>query len=516
MSDPSGAANPNRAVTQANAFDLRSVVLVILLCALPVVLYLPFYEEPFERDEGIYGTIAQGLFDGKLPYRDYFEFKPPLVYGWYALGFSIFGEGVAAPRIMAALCLSATTLLVFFAGRLLLTQRQAYFAAAIFAASTAFATLQFNANTEVFMLPFLAASLFAFAKGWREGKLLWVFVAGFAGGIAILTKQVALWNLVALGGCALWLGWQRRLPLLELLRPVAALGAGWAAATALVLAPLALMGTLDDFIDVSLVYGWDYTSDVPLSSRASGLWRLTLQLLATAPLIVAAGIGAYRLRRRSSDPAAVILVASAAGSVFGVASSGRFFPHYVVQLLPSFALLAAPVAESAWDTLRDGRPRDVRAVAVWAGVFISCLYFNLSVFLHTTPEERHIAKFPDAQARASISSRDLAEYVRAETLPDETILNWGRETQIYFYADRKPATRYLYDRPFWQDPPTFDEAMSDLRAHPPTLIIDSLPPPGADEPYAEYHPQAFLDFLAERYDYAGKVEFAEVYRLKEP
>jgi 4-amino-4-deoxy-L-arabinose transferase-like glycosyltransferase len=514
MSQPPAEAKNGPAETKAVPFDLRRAGLVILLCALPVLLYLPFLQEPFERDEGIYATIAQGLFDGRLPYRDYFEFKPPLVFGWYALGFSIFGENVVAPRIMAAFCLAVTTLLVFVAGRLLLTRRQAYFAAAIFAASTGLASLQFNANTEVFMLPFLVASLVAFVKGQREGRLAWVFVAGFAGGIAVLTKQVAVWNLVALGGCALWLGWQRRLPLFELLRPAVALGLGWAAATALVLAPFALTSTLDDFFKVSLVYGWNYTRNVPLQSRLGGLGRLALQLLATAPLIAAAGIGAAQLRRRLAEPSALILVTWAVGSLLGIASSGRFFPHYLVQLLPAFALLAAPVAESAWQGLLAGWRPGRHALAIWAVLFLSCLYFNLSIFLHTTPEARHIAKFPEAQARVEIASRALADYVRAETKPDETILNWGRETQIYFYADRKPATRYFYDRPFWQDPSTFDRAMVELRAHPPVLILDSLPPPGLDEPYAKYHPQAFLEFLAERYDYVGKVEFADVYRLK--
>ena len=516
MRIPLAAASGAAVRARATTFDLRPAVLLILLCALPVLLFLPFLQEPFERDEGIYATIAQGLFDGKIPYRDYFEFKPPLVYGWYALGFLIFGEGVVAPRIMAALCLATTTLLVFLAGRLLLTARQAYFAAAVFAASIALASLQFNANTEVFMLPFLVASLVAFAKGQRDEKPAWFFVAGFTGGIAVLTKQVAVWNLVALGGCALWFAWQRRPSLFEL-RPAVALGLGAAVAAGLILTPFALTGTLDDFVEVSLVYGWDYTSDVPLQSRLSGLDRLWQQVPATAPLLAAAAFGALRLRRRLAEPSGLILAAWAAGSLFGVVSSGRFYPHYVVQLLPALALLAAPVAESAYDGLRAGwRPaRHPLATAAWAVLLLSCFYFSLSVFLHATPEGRHIAKFPDAQARVAIASRALADYVRAETRPEDTILNWGRETQLYFYADRKPATRYLYDRPFWQDPPTLDRAMADLRAHPPVLILDSLPPPGRGEPYAEYHPQVYLDFLAERYEYAGRVEFAEVYRLKE-
>ncbi|MEK7248748.1 MAG: PKD domain-containing protein, partial [Chloroflexota bacterium] len=61
--------------------------LLLLLCLVPLLLYLPFLGTPFERDEGVYATIAQGVLDGKVPYRDLFDNKPPLVYGW------TFGDG---------------------------------------------------------------------------------------------------------------------------------------------------------------------------------------------------------------------------------------------------------------------------------------------------------------------------------------------------------------------------------------------------------------------------------------
>jgi hypothetical protein len=37
------------------------------LFLLPILLYLPFAGAPFERDEGVYATIAQGVLDGRVP-----------------------------------------------------------------------------------------------------------------------------------------------------------------------------------------------------------------------------------------------------------------------------------------------------------------------------------------------------------------------------------------------------------------------------------------------------------------
>src|SRR5512138_2100097 len=112
---------------------IASRLMLPAIVLIPVLLNLPFFEEPFEGDEGAYGTIAQQMLHGALPYRDLFDHKPPLIYVWYAVSFLLFGENIIAPRIAAAAVWSATTLLVYFQAKLLLTKRQALIAAFLFA-----------------------------------------------------------------------------------------------------------------------------------------------------------------------------------------------------------------------------------------------------------------------------------------------------------------------------------------------------------------------------------------------
>ena len=119
--------------------DLRSYFpngTLILLCLLPILLYLPYLNAPFERDESVYATIARGMLDGDVPYQDLFDNKPPLVFGWYALSFLVLRENDVAPRLLAALLFSLTTLALLAEARLLFSRRVAYIAAAAFALST--------------------------------------------------------------------------------------------------------------------------------------------------------------------------------------------------------------------------------------------------------------------------------------------------------------------------------------------------------------------------------------------
>src|SRR5438552_4641924 len=80
--------------------------LLALLCLLPVLLYLPFLNAPFERGESVYAIIARGLLNGQIPYRDLFDNKPPWVFGWYALAFPLSEEDDVAPRRLVACRLS--------------------------------------------------------------------------------------------------------------------------------------------------------------------------------------------------------------------------------------------------------------------------------------------------------------------------------------------------------------------------------------------------------------------------
>src|SRR2546425_7368475 len=165
------------------------------VCALPILLYIPFLHEPFERDEGLYATVAQLILRGHLPYRDGFEHKPPLVFGWYALSFLIFGQQVWAPRLVAAVLQSATTLLVYVQGRLLFSGREALLAALAFALSIGVAMFHTNANAEYFMLLPLVAGLVKVTPGPQKGRLAWVFFFGVLDGLALITKKGGGFNL---------------------------------------------------------------------------------------------------------------------------------------------------------------------------------------------------------------------------------------------------------------------------------------------------------------------------------
>ena len=76
----------------------REAAAVAAVSLIPALLALPFLGEPLFGDEAVYSAVGRGLLDGQLPYRDLFDNKPPLLYGWFALSFLLFGAEPWAPR----------------------------------------------------------------------------------------------------------------------------------------------------------------------------------------------------------------------------------------------------------------------------------------------------------------------------------------------------------------------------------------------------------------------------------
>jgi 4-amino-4-deoxy-L-arabinose transferase-like glycosyltransferase len=454
------------------------------------------------------------MMKGEVPYRDLFDNKPPVVFVWYALSFMLFGEDVAAPRIIAAVLLSFTTLSLFTQVRLLFPRGVAYLAAALFALSTGLPYVALHANTEAYLLFPLVTSLLAFTMGIRTGSSWWYLASGILGGLAIMTKQVAVWNLVALAGVALWWQWRKTGGGWKAGAPSAYLFAGSALATAVVALPFAFTGAFDDFVYANLTYNYKYVGVISSAHRLFLLKRTVLFFLffsaVAAPLVIGAIFGLLTVLRIRKSFGYYLFIFWALACALGVATGGRFYPHYFLELLPVLAVLTAIVV---YDRFRMRRLRPVPRLALLASAVFVGVSLTTSALLYFAPRGTEQAFSEDVyyQKEWEDASQRLGAYIQARTDPDDRIFNYGHESQIYFYADRLPAAPHFYDWAFLYDDKALAETIDVLRQEPPVYIIDSVQPPLHD--MSERSP-AFGQFLRERYEYVGHIYFADVYRLK--
>lgn len=494
--------------------DIWWWTLVAAICCLPVLMFLPFMSAPLMRDEAFYASVAQAMRDGAMPYEYGFDNKPPLIFYWYYASFEVFGENVWAPRLMASLLLSAGAGMLYAQGRILFSRAGGLVAAAIFGLSMGIAKFEVNANTEYFMIPFTILALLAFTLGQKRGEWYWYVLCGAACGVALMTKQTAVFMPIVFtavvlhptvrcrtlpGSAAAW----RKLGLMTV---------GGAAVVAVVLAPFVVTGTLDEFYRSAFVYARQYTDDVTMWQKAQTMvWDAPRLLVkAAAPLMVLTAIGSMIMLRRPTAPG-VWLAGWFLAAVAGLIAAGRFYPHYFVALLPGMALLSVPALQWAKENGTSLKTAAFAGVVVLAS--LGPLVTNAKIYFQSTPEERHLAQYSGSEMAVwENQSEKAGEWVRSMTRPGEKIYQFGFMPGIYFHSDREAPTQYIFKHPFAIDESYAKDAVQQLESDMPVLIFDSAA--FEDDGSFAYHGETITDFMEANYDYIGKRWFGEVWALK--
>ncbi len=466
--------------------DARSVSprLWWALLAVTVVLRVPALVHPRAiDDETTYAVVALEMVEGGEPYLTAVERKPPLLFWVYASVIEASGKYNWFGLHVAALGWVFLTMgALFLVSRRLFDDRTALTAAFLYSLYQPWATWKNLAfNGEVLMnLPIALGMLLAFRVSPSRVRPDLV-LSGALVGAAFLLKQPAAVAAVPLAVYFLLPGYQRtrRLPLRHGVLHAALFSFGFWALVGFVALVLVKKGIWRE------AFFWTITHhDVPHGVLDPVFWlrggRMSLAFVgACAPLVIGAVLAVTRYRPlwKGREAEFAALVGLALVSVVGTAASGRFYPHYYVQLVLPLSVLAAPTVAGL--LFRDPR-------APWPLVSRRLLVTWLALT---------VVGFTAAHAVGLWQQRrpsDVGQYVFEHSDPHERIFVWGQAPGIYLDARRRPASRYvatfpltgyIFGSPWSWDPAidtsdrivpgAWDRFAADVDRHPPVFIVDT-------------------------------------------
>jgi hypothetical protein len=444
---------------------LLAVCAVAALAGWHLALRASAWRLPLVIDEGEYAYAAGVWARGGLPYRDASCQKPPLILCLYRAGLALGGpeRGPRALGILASLLTAAL---------LALAAPRSFGAAARAAPAAAFAALStlpvgdysVPANTETLVCLFLAGAAAALSRE-RAG------LAGLLCGAALLSKQTALFSVLAFGLVAAWTG-ERRLEA----RRAASFAAGAAAVPLLCAAYFAARGGLADLWRDAFTGNLSYASAVGaegLFEQARWLagWLGPKLLAGFWPALALAGYGLADLEARRSQRQAVLAVLWLGTALAGLMIGFFFFPHY-------FLAAAAPLSLCAgWGVEKLRRRAGPKAAwAAAAGLAVLPALAAPRAYAERDPER--LAKrllYPNP----IVEDRRMGEFIGARTTPADTIYVYGSEPSIYVYARRRAATptSFAYMLTLRRPRPgAVDEELERLRAARPRYVVYSRQP----------------------------------------
>lgn len=485
---------------------------LIAVSALPVLLLMPLFNAPFERDQGLYGVIARGWMQGAVPYRDLWDNKGPMLFLWYIAAFKLLGQGVVAPRLLAALGTAAAVPFVWDSTRILLGNRKALLAALFFGIAFGNPFLQANANAEILMLCPLAAGFWAFARGSVGGRQIWFALAGLLTSLAILTKQAAIGPLAGYGLWLVVLAARNRQERSQHIRSMVMLAMGSVVGLIPFVVYFAVNGALYDFFYATVKFNIIFSGDNPIYLKIIPTLLLDPpSLLGGLVLWMLAVLGVIRLLRRR-DRAAGLILTFALFSEIAAQFMGKMSAHYSVGLVPAAAILGAVGFDVVYDAWRAGQRRLGYGALACAVVSVGISGF---LYAHPTSTDRFVIQYTYRDyAYRSVDAQAIADKVDSLTGPDDYVYEFGRQSDIYFLANRKPASRWVQERAYGIDPTMMDEVLKDLNTRQPKLILLTYECVWSAHDFQGCEsgpPQPLKDYLGAHYQYYGRVDYADFY-----
>jgi hypothetical protein len=156
--------------------------------------------------------------------------------------------------------------------------------------------------------------------------------------------------------------------------------------------------------------------------------------------------------------------------------SGRPYLHYFVVLLPPLADLTASFGSDILGARllgRAARPSRRRAgtglVLGLAATIVVASVLSTAMRLRDSTSERAVDRGPQVE--------ETAAYVRTHSAPGTPLLVWGHASDVYLFAQRPPASRYVYSlallTPHYADAAMVERFIAELRSSAPPLIVDA-------------------------------------------
>jgi hypothetical protein len=484
---------------------LAAILLAVTLAALPVLTY------PLGRDQGEFATIGRGILDGRVPYVDLWNPKPPAVFYVYALAMAVLGRTTQALRAIDLIIVPIISLCLYWIGKRIANRRVGLWAALLFPVfylTETFWTL--TQNDGIVLLPMTLAVVCGFKAVDSVGADLqprqgvwWALAAGALAGITAWFKYpFALFTTVFLiaylfGGISIANAggedadvrhffvakrrrWPFRLALAFLLGGLLVGIAGMA-----IMAAIGALPALIESAQVTSQYAALTYNAEDFGQLLQTHWGYRWQQWGVLWVLAALWFVVGRWGEQRKPEWWVVLIWWATGLVIMLVQAKAYDYHWL-PMLPPLVLMGADSVDrliGIWRTAEGSNPQLIeknskrtegaqndlqrrqplqwssRHLNVWrliisslaVLIFLCIIIFNTwpRAWPYLTGQESQVDYYGQFQAGEFIAdeSLEVANFLRERVAPGDSLFIWGFRPEVYFLSQLNPAVRFIFNFP---------------------------------------------------------------------
>lgn len=449
---------------------------LLLIIALVLLLALPTLTYPLGRDQGEFATLGRGLLQGKIPYVDLWNPKPPAVFYVYAGAMALFGQTAPALRLLDLLAAPVLLWTAYWIGARAGGQRVGLWAAlllGVFYFTETFWTLTQNDGfVLVPMMLGMASALKAADGGARSWA--WAFASGLLAGVAFWFKYPFV--LFAGAAALAYLLTSQKIRL----RDCAGFIAGGATALALGAGMMVAVGAWDALLESARVtsaytaLGFNLADFAAAMETALGFrWSQWGLLFILALAGIAAGLWPRLTPGAGQRRMTWALIGWLAAGAAIMAVQAKGYDYHWLPMLPPLTLLGG-IGAAALTRRLPGRAQEAAAALLLMLAFAAVWRPALPYLSGQQDQLAWFDQFQGGEFNAGESQR-VVDYLRARTTPGDSLTIWGFRPEVYYLSGLNPATRFIFQFPLvasWYPPEWRQEHVATLwAALPPYAIV---------------------------------------------
>ncbi|MCX7881429.1 MAG: glycosyltransferase family 39 protein [Patescibacteria group bacterium] len=385
---------------------------------------------PFERDEGEYAYAAMLIRDGKIPYKDLYTQKPPLIIYTYFLASLINKQAVWPPRVIATVFTFLSIILVGLIAKKNWGELGRWLAMFLSVPILMFPVLTpFAANTEKFMILPLLIVVYLYIYFFEKDSLLIFFLTGVFSSMAFFYKPICF---PILG--FIYFLWFFRLKKIKesfgkIFKKFLFLFFGFFLFSFLILSPFVLTKTINYFFESVFLFNFYYLKNLnhPLNfyfylQKFFYYWWILVPFLVFALFNFKKfwfyfGLLFFSLTTVFSSP----------------------IGHYYLQAMP-FLILIITGSLINFVEIFFKKIKTILVIFLTILILFFILYPIRQQF-YLTPEELIIWVY--GRVNPFYDALIVSRRIKKELKENDKIFVVGSEPQIYFYTQKKAPTKFI-------------------------------------------------------------------------
>lgn len=476
-----------------------------LICGLVLIISrMATWLFPFNSDHWIFYYVGRRWAEGGTLYVDMWDHKSPLIFGFNAILYKLFGDNLALHRVVFTIIALLTIWVFYKTIRLLLTQigsknisnyTKISTLLYIFFANISQFTNSANNNENIAMLPLLGSVYFYLKYRQKESyKWYWLLLSGLLAGIVFTMKANFAILLLPIFIDIVYL---HRRNIFKILYSLAIFGLATVAQLGMWIVYFKHIGTFREFWIATFEFNSKYIRalgwDLNAPKVALLLLIVALPLIFFAPFLFAS-ISRFRkfLRSKDYNPELIVTIMSVSVLLF-VAMAGTFYSHYFLIIIPYLCLISGATMQYI---VGIKYPKTLLLAASFIIVFSLMISYKQLYNTFTGPVAAEIA-----------DQRLAAEYIKAHTNSNDTIFSNTYGSIFYRLTERDSGTRFLsashllidYKHHFGYD---FNGlAIKDMDKSKPKYVIISADP---DDLYLKQNP-VMTKYINDNYTFEATV-----------